>query len=58
MKKPYLEHINSPADIANLTDEQLTELCSEIREKLITVVSKNGGHLAPNLGTVELTVAL
>ncbi len=58
MKKPYLEHINSPADIVNFTDEQLNELCSEIREKLITVVSKNGGHLAPNLGTVELTVAL
>lgn len=58
MKKPYLEHINSPADIVNFTDEQLTELCSEIREKLITVVSKNGGHLAPNLGTVELTVVL
>lgn len=58
MKKPYLEHINSPTDIVNFTDEQLTELCSEIREKLITVVSKNGGHLAPNLGTVELTVVL
>lgn len=58
MKKPYLEHINSPADIVDFTDEQLAELCSEIREKLITVVSKNGGHLAPNLGTVELTVAL
>lgn len=58
MKKPYLEHINSPADIVSFTDEQLTELCSEIREKLITVVSKNGGHLAPNLGTVELTVVL
>lgn len=58
MKKPYLEHINSPCDIANFTDEQLEELCGEIREKLITVVSKNGGHLAPNLGTVELTIAL
>lgn len=58
MKRPYLEHINSPSDIADFSNEQLQELCSEIREKLITVVSKNGGHLAPNLGTVELTVAL
>lgn len=58
MDKPYLKHINKPADIADLTEEQLDELCEEIREKLITVVSHNGGHLASNLGTVELTVAL
>ena len=58
MKKPYLDYINSPCDIVNFTDEELNELASEIREKLIEVVSKNGGHLAPNLGTVELTIAL
>ncbi|MEE1057008.1 MAG: 1-deoxy-D-xylulose-5-phosphate synthase [Acutalibacteraceae bacterium] len=58
MDKPYLKHINKPADIADFTEEQLDELCEEIREKLITVVSHNGGHLASNLGTVELTVAL
>lgn len=58
MEKPYLSHIKSPKDIADFSDEQLTELCDEVREKLITVVSQNGGHLASNLGTVELTVAL
>ncbi|MEE0265400.1 MAG: 1-deoxy-D-xylulose-5-phosphate synthase, partial [Acutalibacteraceae bacterium] len=58
MKKPYLDYINSPCDIVNFTDEELKELSSEIRAKLIEVVSKNGGHLAPNLGTVELTIAL
>lgn len=58
MEKPYLSHITSPKDIADFTNEQLSELCDEIREKLINVVSQNGGHLASNLGTVELTVAL
>ncbi len=58
MKRPYLKYINSPCDIVNFTDEELNELSAEIREKLIEVVSKNGGHLAPNLGTVELTIAL
>lgn len=58
MDKPYLEYIKKPADIVNFTDEELDELCDEIREKLINVVSHNGGHLASNLGTVELTVAL
>ncbi len=58
MDRPYLERINAPADIADFTPEQLRELCEEIREKLISVVSQNGGHLASNLGTVELTVAL
>ena len=38
--------------------EQLTEKCQNIRENLIKVVSKNGGHLGPNLGVVELTVCL
>lgn len=58
MEKPYLEHIKSPSDISDFTQEELSELCEEIREKLINVVSHNGGHLASNLGTVELTVAL
>lgn len=58
MEKPYLQYIKKPSDISKLNQEQLSELCEEIREKLITVVSKNGGHLASNLGTVELTVAL
>ena len=58
MEKPYLEHIKSPSDISDFTQKELSELCEEIREKLINVVSRNGGHLASNLGTVELTVAL
>ena len=58
MEKPYLEHIKYPSDISDFTQKELSELCEEIREKLINVVSRNGGHLASNLGTVELTVAL
>lgn len=55
---PYLEKINSPKDIKKLNISQLEELCGEIREQMINTVSNNGGHLASNLGTVELTVAL
>ena len=54
----YLEMIGSPAHVKNLTLEQLQQLAAEIREELITVLSKNGGHLGPNLGVVELTLAL
>ena len=53
-----LEKINSPADLRSLTYPELDRLCAEIREYLIDVISKNGGHLASNLGMVELTVAL
>ncbi len=53
-----LDKINSPDDLNKLTPEELTELCAEIRTLLVEVISKNGGHLAPNLGVVELTVAL
>lgn len=53
-----LKNVNSPDDIKNLSEKELNELCSEIRKKLIKTVSKTGGHLASNLGTVELTVAL
>ncbi len=53
-----LSHINSPEDLRKLPKEQLNDLCEEIRHKLIEVVSVNGGHLAPNLGVVELTVSL
>lgn len=53
-----LESIKSPDDIKSLDKKEVESLCREIREKLITTVSKNGGHLASNLGTVELTVAL
>src|SRR5258707_7337929 len=54
----YLDMINSPADIKLLTMEQLQTLAQEIRDELITVLSKTGGHLARNLGVVELTIAL
>lgn len=53
-----LDRVNSPKDLKNLNSEELDTLCGEIRELLIETVSKNGGHLASNLGTVELTVAI
>ena len=53
-----LEKINSPADLKTLPREDLSLLASEIRQFIIDVVSKNGGHLASNLGTVELALAL
>ncbi len=53
-----LQKINSPADLKMLTLEEMKTLAGEIRQLIIEVVSKNGGHLAPNLGVVELTLAL
>ena len=53
-----LDKVNSPKDLKQLSDEELDELCAEIRELLINTVSKTGGHLASNLGVVELTVAI
>lgn len=54
----YLSKIKYPSDLKNFSEKELEKLCSEIREKLVETVSKNGGHLSPNLGTVELTVML
>jgi 1-deoxy-D-xylulose-5-phosphate synthase len=54
----YLDLINSPADVKLLTMEQLQTLAHEIREELVQVLSKTGGHLGPNLGVVELTLAM
>jgi 1-deoxy-D-xylulose-5-phosphate synthase len=54
----YLEMVNSPAQVKKLTLEQLQRLAEEVRQELITGLSKNGGHLGPNLGVVELTIAL
>lgn len=54
----YLEKIQAPQDIKTLNNGQLAELCDEIRQTIIETVSNNGGHLASNLGVVELTVAL
>ncbi len=53
-----IEKINSPQDIKDLSIRELRVLCGEIREKITDVVSKNGGHLASNLGMVETTVAI
>src|SRR5208283_3396979 len=53
-----LDGINSPADVKKLSIVQLQQLAEEIREELITVLAKNGGHLGPNLGVVELTLAM
>lgn len=53
-----LKAIQSPSDLKQLAPEQFPELCQEIREQIISTVSKVGGHLASNLGVVELTVAL
>ncbi|MBM3474135.1 MAG: 1-deoxy-D-xylulose-5-phosphate synthase [Armatimonadetes bacterium] len=53
-----LDQTNSPADLKRLSSAQLTQLAEEIREELIRTVSETGGHLAPNLGVVELTIAL
>ena len=47
-----------PSDIKKMNIEQLELLCYEIRDRLISTVSENGGHLASNLGIVELTIAL
>lgn len=53
-----LEKINSPKDLKKLTLEEEKELANEIRKYILEIVSKNGGHLASNLGVVELTIAL
>jgi 1-deoxy-D-xylulose-5-phosphate synthase len=53
-----LESIKGPSDLHGLSYEQLSELSAEIRQFLITKVSKTGGHLGPNLGVVELTLAI
>jgi 1-deoxy-D-xylulose-5-phosphate synthase len=53
-----LDTVNSPAELRALSREQLPQLASELREFLVESVSKTGGHLSSNLGTVELTIAL
>lgn len=57
-KKPDLYKMNLPADLKKLDVKQCEALCGDIRKILIDTVSKNGGHLASNLGTVELTMAI
>jgi len=53
-----LEKINSPQDLKKLDIEELSSLAQEIREYIIKTVSTTGGHLAPSLGVVELTLVL
>ena len=53
-----LKTIQSPADLKRLSPTQFPDLCQELREQIISVVSNVGGHLASNLGVIELTVAL
>ena len=58
MDYPLLERIQAPGDVKFLTDNDLPQLCEEIRQFLIQSVTSTGGHLSSNLGVVELTVAL
>ena len=53
-----LETVGGPEDLKGLTDHQLTELAAEIRDVLVETVSRTGGHLGPNLGMVEITLAM
>ena len=57
-REKLLDKINSPADLKGLSVESLQQLAKELRQKIIETTSKTGGHLAPSLGTVELTIAL
>ena len=54
----YLDMVDGPAHVKKLTPPQLEKLAAEIRQELITGLAKAGGHLGPNLGVVELTLAL
>ena len=53
-----LDTISSPMDLKQLNADELRELAAEIRERIITTTAKNGGHVGPNLGVVELTIGL
>src|SRR3954452_19767955 len=54
----YLDMVDNPTHVKKLTVDQLQALAGELRHELITKLSKNGGHLGPNLGVVELTLAM
>ena len=58
MKQNILQTINSPEDVRNLSIAELDQLAADVREEIVKTVSKTGGHLAPSLGVVELTLAL
>ena len=54
----YIEQVNSPQDIKRFSAEQLRQLAGEVRNALLTKLSAHGGHVGPNLGMVEATIAL
>src|SRR3989449_2402820 len=54
----YLDMVDDPSQVKKLTVDQLAALAEEVRQELITKLAKHGGHLGPNLGVVELTIAL
>ena len=54
----YLTNIHSPNDVKKIPHKEIDLLATEIREELVRIVSQNGGHLASNLGVVELTLAI
>src|SRR4030095_15103803 len=56
--KRLLEQINDPADLRRLDEDQLMQLAHELNDFILRSVSRTGGHLSSNLGTVELTIAL
>ena len=58
MEHKLLKNLNLPSDLKKLDEKELSLLSEEIRDKIITTVSETGGHLASNLGAVELTIAL
>ncbi len=58
MEHEILKGIKSPKDVKNLDSKQLSQLSEEVRDAIISTVSENGGHLASNLGAVELTIAI
>ena len=58
MTYPLLSRIEQPADIRHLSRSELKQLATELRDHLLQSVSRTGGHLSSNLGTVELTIAL
>ena len=58
MESLLLDKIDQPSDLKKLNAQQVEKLCAEIRHFMLENISKTGGHLASNLGTVELTVAL
>ena len=58
MQSTYLKNIKSPEDIRGYSNKELHELCDELRSYTIETITQIGGHLAPTLGVIELTVAL